>query len=192
MLPQNIFFTGVPGSRWSGISQIIEEHPDVNTSDRISERTYNSTAYSGHVGAYFGKGMEFEAIPSLSYISDAWANQMGTKIIKSHDWAYHLDHIKLKYPEDWIMMVYRPNFESYSWWLEAGGFNITYPSYKEYKDHVGMMSAIAEQNKRLLEFGSKHNAVWEYFSTKWCEKQFGHSPIVNRNTFKDILVTIIK
>jgi len=34
MLPEYIFFTGVPGSRWSGIAQEIKSQPGYNTTDR--------------------------------------------------------------------------------------------------------------------------------------------------------------
>jgi hypothetical protein len=53
-LPNHIFFTGVPGSRWSGIAQTIESIPGFNTSDRNPGREYQHNTYSGHKGAYFG------------------------------------------------------------------------------------------------------------------------------------------
>jgi len=37
-LPNRLFFTGVPGSRWSGISQNLELLDGVNTSDQNFER----------------------------------------------------------------------------------------------------------------------------------------------------------
>ena len=56
-LPNHIFFTGAPGSRWSGIAQTIESIPGFNISDRNSDREYIHNTYSGHLGAYFGQGM---------------------------------------------------------------------------------------------------------------------------------------
>jgi hypothetical protein len=59
-LPNHIFFTGAPGSRWSGIAQTIETLPGFNVSDRNPRREYAHNTYSGHKGAYFGHGMECE------------------------------------------------------------------------------------------------------------------------------------
>lgn len=74
MLPERIFFTGVPGSKWSSIAQTLESIPGFNTSDRTPARTYEHHAYSGHKGAYFGWGMELEPIilwNGVNYINQA-------------------------------------------------------------------------------------------------------------------------
>ena len=60
MLPEMIFFTGVPGSRWSGIAQEIKQNPRYNKTDRTPARKYLHGEYSGHIDAYFGTGMEFD------------------------------------------------------------------------------------------------------------------------------------
>ena len=46
-LPRNLFFTGVPGSKWSGIAQVLESMPNVNTSDHTKQRAYRVTI--GHI-----------------------------------------------------------------------------------------------------------------------------------------------
>jgi hypothetical protein len=191
-LPNRIFFTGVPGSRWSGIAQQIETIPDFNTSDRTPEREYSHGQFSGHKGAYFGPGMEFEAvIDSPQYLDQAWTQDGGTRLVKSHDWAYVLPDIQQRFPNDWIMLVYRPDMTSFAWWHEAGGFNIKYPSYEAYRDSTTMMTEIARQNQAILDFACQNNATWEYFTPEWCEKTFGHKVNVSK-TWPDILVTVIK
>ena len=40
MLPDKIFFTGVPGSRWNGIAQEIKQNHGYNTTDRAPHRVY--------------------------------------------------------------------------------------------------------------------------------------------------------
>jgi len=50
-LPNRIFFTGVPGSRWSGIAQTLEMMSGMNTSDRTPEREYVQHCYTGQKGA---------------------------------------------------------------------------------------------------------------------------------------------
>lgn len=191
MLPNRIFFTGVPGSRWSGIAQTIETLSGFNTSDRTPERTYSHFNYSGHQGAYFGPDMEFDAQLDPVYINSAWTDPIGTKIVKSHNWAYKLNDIKAAFPEDWIMLVYRPDMASYTWWHEAGGFNIKYPSYKWYNNSTTMMHEIANQNKKILEFAYQENLSWSYFTPSWVENNFGQSCNVTVPN-KDILVTILK
>ena len=149
-LPNKIFFTGVPGSRWSGIARILENIPGINTSDNNDNRVYTHNKYSGHTGAYFGERMEYNAWLDNDYIDQAWAEPGGCKIVKSHDWAYILENIKPRFPDAWIMLVYRPDFTSYSWWHEAGAFNIKYPNYSWYENSTKMMAEIAIQNLSLI------------------------------------------
>jgi len=188
-LPNRIFFTGVPGSKWSGISQTLESHHAFNINDRTSEREYTHNTYSGHKGAYFGMGMEF--YPDPMNVDVAWNGGDGIKIVKSHDWAYMLDVIKPGFIDDWLMLVYRPNEVSNIWWHEAGGFDIGYPNYDAYKDSTGMRLAIAEQNNNILKFAHKHNARWNYYTTEWIEETFGLDIEID-DIFDDVLVTIIK
>jgi len=190
-LPNRLFFTGVPGSRWSGIAQTLEQLDGFNTSDRTPEREYTHNQYGGHKGAYFGSGMEFASWADPIYIDNVWATAGGTKIVKSHDWAYMLDEIKEKFPTDWIMLVYRPDMASYAWWHEAGGFNIKYPSYLAYKDSATMLGEIARQNSNILQFASKHDLTWNYFTPKWIEQHFGQQIEINKK-WSDILVTLLK
>jgi hypothetical protein len=190
-LPKRIFFTGVPGSRWSGIAQTIETLNGFNTSDRTTSREYSHNGFSGHKGAYFGQLMEFEPILDADYIDQAWSDSNGTKVIKSHDWAYVLDEIKIQFPNDWIMLVYRPDMTSYSWWHEAGGFNIKYPNYTWYKNSATMLGEIIKQNACILEFAQKYDLTWNYFSTSWISQNFGQDINIIKTT-SDILVTILK
>jgi hypothetical protein len=190
-LPNRIFFTGVPGSRWSGIAQILEQLPGFNTTDRTPDRTYDHHTFTGHLGAYFGKGMEFHPILSAEYIDQAHGNTKGTRLIKSHDWAYQLDDIKQEFPDDWTMLVYRPDMTSFAWWHEAGGFKIKYPCYNAYVDSINMMAEIASQNKAILDYACKKNAKWEYFTEEWMQQTFGHSIVLDK-VWSDILVTMIK
>ena len=191
MLPNRIFLTGVPGSRWSGIAQTLESIPGFNTTDRTPARTYSHHSYTGHQGAYFGPAMELECRLSADYIDAAWTSSGGTRLVKSHDWAYMLPQVAHHFPDDWIMLVYRPDMASYAWWHEAGGFQIQYPNYSWYKDSAEMLREITKQNKRILEYACKNNATWSYFTPEWVEKEFGHRVEIAK-TFPDVLVTVIK
>lgn len=190
-LPNRIFLTGVPGSRWSGIAQTLEQLDGFNTSDRTPEREYKHNQFGGHCGAYFGSGMELHPYLSPSYIDRAWTVEGGTRIVKSHDWSYNLDKIKEVFPKDWIMLVYRPDMASYAWWHEAGGFNIKYPSYKSYQDSATMLGEIAKQNSCILKFSQEQDLTWNYFTPKWIQKNFGQTMEI-KQTWPDILVTLLK
>jgi hypothetical protein len=190
-LPNRIFFTGVPGSRWSGIAQTLEMMSGMNTSDRTPEREYVHHSYTGHKGAYFGPGMEFEPILDPNYIDQAWIEPLGCRLVKSHEWSYYLGEIKNKFPDDWIIMVYRPDMSSYAWWHEAGGFQIKYPNYTSYQNSAIMMSEIMKQNSEILKFGMINKCKWEYFTPTWINKNFGQNIDVKK-TFDDILITLIK
>lgn len=192
MLPERIFFTGVPGSRWSGIAQILESIPGFNISDRSPERTYTHHSYTGHVGAYFGWGMEFDPLLDADHIDQAWEQSGGIKLVKSHDWAHCLPSIKKQFSNDWIILVYRPDMTSYAWWHEAGGFQIKYPCYNEYRDSASMLASITRQNTEILKYACEQRSRWEYFTPDWIYEHFNYK--IN-NTFKvhpDILITIIK
>lgn len=190
-LPKRIFFTGVPGSRWSGIAQTIEKLPGFNTSDRTIERSYSHNQFSGHVGAYFGRLMELEAILEEAHIDSAWENQNGTRLIKSHDWAYQLNKIKQVFPNDWIMLVHRPNLNSFEWWKQAGGFDISYPNYASYINDDIMKREIDWQNQSIEAFAREHNLKWSLFNQEWVEQTFG-ATIEIEKVYPDIQVTILK
>lgn len=191
MLPNRLFFTGVPGSRWSGIAQTLESLDGFNTSDRSVDREYIHSGFTGHTGAYFGKDMEYEPRLDSQYIDNAWTVNEGTKIVKSHDWAYNLQNIKDLFPTDWIMLVYRPDMASYAWWHQAGGFNIDYPNYAAYKDSATMLGKIAEQNACILQFAHTYDLTWNYFTPRWIEQNFKQH-IEVKQQWSDILVTLLK
>lgn len=190
-LPEHLFFTGVPGSHWSAIAQDIENIPGFNTSDHSDQREYSPGTYTGHKGAYFGESMEFKSFLNLSYINTAWKETGGTKIVKSHEWAYKLPLIKQLCPDAWIMLVYRPDLTSYAWWHEAGGFKIKYPNYDSYKDSTTMLSEITRQNQAILDFGCVSDAKWSHYSTQWLQDTFECDAVAKKQK-SDILVTVIK
>jgi len=194
MLPDRIFFTGVPGSRWSGISQILESIPGFNTSDRTPERTYTHHAYTGHVGAYFGWQMEFDPIidpVEKNHIDQAWEKPGGCRLVKSHQWPNKFDEIQKFYPNDWIMLVYRPDMASFAWWHEAGGFQIKYPCYDWYRDEADMLHEISRTNKLILQFACEKKLAWHYFTTDWIQNNFNIRIEVPK-IYPDILVTLYK
>ena len=175
-LPQRVFMIGVPGSRWSGIAQNIETIPGFNTSDRTDDKVYQHHSFSGHLGAYFGTGWEYSTSLDAANLDRPYQNVQGTRILKGHEWAYHLDEIRERYPQDWIMLVYRPDLAAYAWWHEAGGFEIKYPLYRPYyRDSINMLTEIQQMNRRILEFSQRHDLAWHHISSQWIEATFGRA-----------------
>lgn len=188
-LPDRIFFTGVPGSKWSGIAQVIEQLDGMNTSDRTPERQYKHSQFSGHLGAYFGKNMEFPASLDKDILDSAHSINKSCRLIKSHEWSYMLDHIKKSYPKDWILLVYREDQIAYDWWKQAGGYDISYPNYSAY---VGTMTEhIKEQNFHIKQFAKKYNLKWEKFTSEWVNKTFKQN-LEFENNWNDVKVAIWK
>lgn len=151
-----IFFTGIPGSKWSTVAHIISHNKKypINISDYSPERQYTHSQSNGivglsngisHQGAYFGPGNtfgnNFDQLDKLSkeevleeldkpYSDKSWDTY---RIIKCHQFGLHLDFIKDTFPTSKIIMVMRPEPLAYSAWLKAGGFDlITYPNYQQY------------------------------------------------------------
>jgi len=184
-LPERIWVTGAPGSRWTGVVKKIEDRcPEyINTTDRLApgrERDMCNPKFTPaspkgfHKGAYFGRGMEFESIVDGDYVDQPFdSSHGGCKMIKSHEWAEKLPEIREKYPDDWIWLIYRPDDACFAWWYQLGGFNIKYPDYSHFQNQSRIMACIKEQNYNMLNFAYNYDATWNYMSTKWVKKTFG-------------------
>ena len=162
-----IFVGGAPGSRWSGVAKRVYYSDQIDQSDDTPERTYfnpNSPAKAKqlmHRGAYFDPGMEFgnelEDFDTLSKedlekIFDApFQGSDRIRIIKSHVLSLHLEKLSKMFTDP-IVVVYRHDEDCYDWWKEAGGWDITYPNYKWYKDDDTIKSQIALQNHAIKKF----------------------------------------
>jgi hypothetical protein len=164
-----VFFTGVPGSKWSGVVRRIYVHSiGVDTSDFSNEKTYYHDASGrqmlAHFGAYFDPDMEFgKEFREMNLMSKkdleeefdrpfSSTDSDDVRIIKSHSFAYHLDFIKDTWPECPIVISEAPDDECLKWWIRCGGFDITYPDYRYYRDIDTMAQHIAMQNDAIRRF----------------------------------------
>ena len=193
-----VFFTGVPGSRWSGVAKLLCQHPSVDNTDCSEKRSYRDM----HFGNYFGPGMEhgklFQNMNKLhpniliedleSPYTDNNYNQI--RFLKGHIFAYHLDFIEQRFRDSKIMIVYRNDELSLNWWLEAGGFDIPYPKYDWYVDEATMLEKIKIENQHILTFVNKHNKQLEPFTTEWIKQNFDWNIEVN-DYFIDISVALL-
>jgi len=156
-----IFCAGAPGSKWSSLIKNIYYSPSIDRTDYTEDRTYYHDA-SGkldlmHLGVYFDPGMEFGDF--FDKLSDYTKEQCeaefdrpfsgeGTRIIKSHVFAHHVDFIKSTWPDCPIILALRDNDACLGWWVRCGHFNITYPSYDKYYKNLREMSKIIDWQNR--------------------------------------------
>jgi hypothetical protein len=124
-----------------------------------------------HIGAYFDPGMisplpedltklnrdELEALFEPPFQNK---ESKGIRIIKSHVFSNHIDHLRALFPEVPIVIVHRSDDSCLGWWVKCGHFDITYPDYHEYfKDLKNMAKIIRSQNADIL------SAWWKYNGT---------------------------
>ena len=161
-----IFLTGAPGSKWSPIGHALSFARDINVSDRAEHRSYEVDGAALHFGSYFGPGMEhgrhFDALDQigkadlLSELSRPYSEAGGVKLLKSHMFARHLEHLCQLFPEARFVLVYRSDDDCLDWWTEAGGFDISFPDYSWYREVETMRAQIALDNAAILEFAERH------------------------------------
>lgn len=206
MLSRYTFLTGAPGSRWSGVAQLITDNFNYDKSDESSARQYVHGKFTGHKGSYFGPEMELgEDFHRLeqSYVDNlrfqamcdsAFHNpqSLQTKMIKCHQFAYGLDWLKKNVPNSNILLVKRPTEASFDWWKEAGGWKITYPNYKWYIDDAHMRHYIDTEIKLADMFVSNTDNKWSHFTEEWLTENFGtHSIKLPDNKYSDTEVCLI-
>jgi len=157
-----IFVAGAPGSRWSSVARTIYSSSKIDNSDSNNSYTRPGEIVPMHVGTYWDPGMEhgklFDTLDNISksYAEDEFNrpfknNTNLTRIIKSHQFCKHLEHIRDTWNFCPIVLVYFKSDEATEkWWYDAGGWNITYPCYDWYNDR--MHEEICIQNQGVLDF----------------------------------------
>ena len=169
-----IFVAGAPGSKWSSVVKNIYYSPDIDRSDYRDEWTYyhdaGDTGFKElmHLGAYFDPGMASPLPEDLTQLNREqlealfdspfqFKESKGIRIIKSHVFSNHIDHLRKLFPETPIVIVHRNDDACLGWWVKCGHFDITYPDYHKYfKDLKNMAQIIKSQNKDIL------TAWWKY------------------------------
>jgi len=172
-----IIATGAPGSKWSGLLNALSFHKTVNDGDKAEHRQYfiyYKQADTGqilrmgwHFGVYFGPGNEygnkFDDMSKLSKeeivkeFAQPYTTWSGTKLIKSHWFAYNLDTIEKYFPKAKIILVWAPDESCFDWWTHLGGWDITFPRYTWYNNDERMQSKIKEENAWILKFVFEKN-----------------------------------
>lgn len=153
-----VFIAGAPGSKWSSVARNIYYSASIDRSDSNQQRQYEQT---GHCGAYWDPGMEFDIPEQLNTLTPAQAQALwdapfsgtGVRIVKSHVFCLkeNIDYLRKHWPDAPIVLVHRPDDACVGWWVRAGGFAITYPRYQPYyQDLQTMCERVTQQNQGLL------------------------------------------
>ena len=167
-----IFVAGAPGSKWSSVVKNIYYSPDIDRSDYRDEWTYyhdaSGTRELMHLGAYFDPGMisplpedlttlDREQVEKIFAEPFQFKESKGTRIIKSHVFSNHIEHLRTLFPETPVVLVHRPDDACLGWWVKCGHFDITYPSYGGYyKDLKTMAGIIKQQNTGIVSASLKY------------------------------------
>lgn len=187
-----VWFTGAPGSKWSGSGNILQsiEKLNFNITDRTPEREYTHTGPTPlavgitHTGVYFGPGHgygeEFHNINLLdpaiveADIAKEWTDpSYGKLLVKSHFFSHNLDYIADTWPDNPIIMIIRPDITCEIGWFGAGGWNITYPNYcPYYKDDDTMKKMIAEHNSKMINFCNSRDVKIELLTADYLKSTF--------------------
>lgn len=183
MNKQNIWFCGVPGSKWSGIDTRLREVINADRSDETDERRFYhrplnpNDPFNGHSGSYFGPGMgcgenwidfNYMTPADLQYDIDEIFTGEGIRVIKSHQFARHfnLDYIWNHFAGDYIALCYRESQKSFAWWCEVMDFTPEhYPDYRPaYTDYNHMRPLIFEENAKICDFAMRKGLQWELYN----------------------------
>jgi hypothetical protein len=162
-----IFVTGAPGSMWSRVGQEFRWNYHADMTDETPEKIYSHHKYNGHKGNYYGPGMQYgKWLDKELGTKVMWTNEIiksfdgpedQVKVLMSHNFAYYLEDIMETFPESKIVAVVRDCDDCMEWWKEAGGWDITYPSYEWYENDIKMKHQIYYQNKAILKWIDKYN-----------------------------------
>lgn len=180
-----VFFTGVPGSKWSGVYKVLATSDEANNSDQNDGRSYVATIYDSiknitlsrgmHAGTYYGPSNEYgEAFDDLrSMTKDQFLTELkkpyddwnGIKILKSHWFLYDLDYILELFPKATIVGVYLPDDIAFKWWKTLGGWDIHFPNYDWFVDDKKMQGDIKEGNAYLLKFFAEKSVTMKAYTS---------------------------
>ena len=179
-----IFVAGAPGSKWSSVVKNIYFSPSIDTSDYRDEWTYyhdagdTGTPELMHLGAYFDPGMVSPLPEDLTTLTREQLEEtfaypfqskdaQGTRIIKSHVFAHHVDFLKTHWSECPVILALRDNDACLGWWVRCGHFGITYPSYDYYYKDLRTMSKINIFCKFKSSNCDKYQFCWNRWFRWW-------------------------
>ena len=181
----NIWFTGIPGSKWSGVDIQMRNILPCDRTDETQERTMYHRAKTpgdnnnGHRGSYFGPGMgcgedwiDFNFVEPQKLQNDINSvfNGTGYRIVKSHFFArkFNLDYIWNNFSGDYICLIYREPQKSFAWWSEVMDFSEGhYPDYRPgYTDYNTMRNLLWQESAKITDFAINKGIQFKKYDPK--------------------------
>ncbi len=214
MTTSNIWFCGIPGSRWSGIDIQMRSILTCDRSDETPDRTQYHRPVTpgdpgnGHRGSYWGPGMgcgedwiDFNFLTPNKLqddINNVFSGS-GYRIIKGHVFARHfnLDYIWNHFKGDKIVLIYREPQKSFSWWSQVMCFDEDhYPDYRPgYKDYNRMWELLWQESSSITDFAFRKGMNFSQYNVKLFEQWNGYNPSVaepfldiNKNKHSDVYI----
>lgn len=180
---KRIWFTGIPGSKWSGIDiqmrLVLPSDRTDETPDRIFYHRANRPGdpNNGHRGSYWGPGMgcgedwtDFNHMSKeqiLQDIDDVFTGD-GYRIIKSHFFArkFNLEYIWNNFPGDYIVLCYKEPQSSFAWWSNVMDFSEGhFPDYRPgYTDYNTMRSLLWTESVKITDFAIKKGIQFKEYN----------------------------
>jgi hypothetical protein len=145
-----IFVTGAPGSKWSLIAQALEAASEVEAdgTDAVGPAAEYGKELQRH------GGLDRDAL--RAELGRSGVERRGLELVTSHVFTRDLPYLAETFPAARFVLVYRPDESCLDWWLEAGGFDMSFPDYSWYRELESMKKEIVTDNAALLDFTERH------------------------------------
>jgi hypothetical protein len=191
-----VWMTGIPGSRWSGVyNRLVTLTNYFDRSDETLENIHfhknakatilrhpDTEKFLGHKGTYWSQtsGTEhWEDITKLSreeIVSDLSTVYTGdnTPIIRNHCFLRHnsIEFLAKTFPDDILMMVWRPAKTSLSWWTDIMEWDDTYPDYSKIYSYDTFSASVQDEGQYMADIAIMNDIMFEKHDIHWYEKYF--------------------
>ena len=184
-MTSNVWFCGIPGSRWSGIDIQMRSILTCDRTDETPQRTFYHRAHdpadpnNGHRGSYWGPGMgcgedwiDFNYMTSerlTEDINNVFSGE-GYRIIKSHFFArrFNLDFLWNNFKGDKMVLIYREPQKSFAWWSEVMDFAPDhYPDYRPgYTDFNTMHELLWKESVKIADFAMRKGMQFKPYTVE--------------------------
>jgi hypothetical protein len=192
-----IFLVGVPGSRWGRIeSMLYQLNSDlIDVSCKSPHQQDHPEHGTQHIytfwGPYHEHGDQFDRLDLLGpqevmrQIDAAYDDNdpRPYRIVRCHWFSYQLDWIRENMPWIDVLMVFREPEMSYRWWIQSGGWDISYPNYAWYGTDQVLRRQIMVEHKLMMKFAREQGLKQTHHLGKALEWFDNFMPEMSR-TFK--------
>ena len=193
---KRVWMTGIPGSRWSGVyNRLVTLTNYFDRTDETPENIHfhknakatiarhpDTEKFLGHKGTYWSQttGTEhWKDITKLSreeIVSDLNTVYTGTEIpiIRNHCLLRHnsIEFLAKTFPDDILMMVWRPTTTALAWWKDIMEWKDVYPDYSKIYTFDNFNQAVEDESRYMTDIAIMNNIMFERHDIYWYEKYF--------------------